>query len=437
MPIRSAARRLLAAAILSLLPAAPVAAQFYIHSDERRDRLQKLIEQYQPLDSRDADDQLNAFTLLSDLAISVTAEMERERIGWPQNETDPLFALADGDNPTPSRLRRAERMLRLLKDRNYFARLNHLAQVPRAVRPVVTREREAELRANYRTHDLIRCRPLSLAAEAQMVSAARLGDSASTTAAYRGGLAIGRIFAHQLTTLDAVLGYSFVQSANKQLRGLIIEGILTEPALLECAAAIDEQTGGLPPLIATVQAERITAWESFGKLDENGRPALSEEDSALLDRILDAYAVIATFPVPERRTAAAAIAAQTSLDAIPRKPDFQFSAASAADIADSALRVEAAMLTDIAATRIMIALERCKLREGAYPEALALLVPNYLDSLVPARGESYPLIYQRKGNAYRLYTPGYDLTDNGAMPHPDQPDIAFRDVGAGFDFVYR
>ena len=71
------------------------------------------------------------------------------------------------------------------------------------------------------------------------------------------------------------------------------------------------------------------------------------------------------------------------------------------------------------AARIVLALERCRAAEGAYPKDLDHLVPDYLDAVPQDPGSRAPYVYMLAGDQYRLYGLGIDGTDNGGNPRRD------------------
>ncbi len=69
--------------------------------------------------------------------------------------------------------------------------------------------------------------------------------------------------------------------------------------------------------------------------------------------------------------------------------------------------------------RVACALERFRLAEGAYPESLDALRPDYLDHVPHDLFVEQPLQYQRdKPDAYRLWSMGWNKTDDGGEPVP-------------------
>ena len=71
-------------------------------------------------------------------------------------------------------------------------------------------------------------------------------------------------------------------------------------------------------------------------------------------------------------------------------------------------------LQDVAAqARIVCGLERYRLKNGAYPDALEALVPEFLPAIPRDVATLQAPRYVREGEAFRLWTPGWDAQDNG------------------------
>ena len=84
--------------------------------------------------------------------------------------------------------------------------------------------------------------------------------------------------------------------------------------------------------------------------------------------------------------------------------------------------------TKLDQTRTSIALERCRLARGTFPETLAELVPDFIAAVPVDTFSKQPLIYRRKdGGTFLLYGVGKNRTDDGGTIIPKlyetkQPD---------------
>lgn len=91
------------------------------------------------------------------------------------------------------------------------------------------------------------------------------------------------------------------------------------------------------------------------------------------------------------------------------------------------LRVRATMECAITA----LAIERYRMKEGALPETVEALVPEYLPAVYVDPFDGKPLRYKRGGAGYMVYTIGADgVDDEGWEPGPDNSDETF-------DWVFR
>lgn len=92
------------------------------------------------------------------------------------------------------------------------------------------------------------------------------------------------------------------------------------------------------------------------------------------------------------------------------------------------------------ATRLIIALERCRLAHGRYPEKLDELVPEFLPGVPEDPYSAQGFVYKRgddpaaKGS-YTLYSVGDDGEDNGGQRAEHEHD-ALVPAGKGTDFVF-
>jgi hypothetical protein len=93
------------------------------------------------------------------------------------------------------------------------------------------------------------------------------------------------------------------------------------------------------------------------------------------------------------------------------------------------------------AARIMLALEIYHGQRGEYPASLDELVPAVLNEIPVDSRYMTPFGYAPATTdegkaAYILYSFGADRTDNGGRVHEQDPTIALRDAGAGYDYRY-
>jgi hypothetical protein len=77
-------------------------------------------------------------------------------------------------------------------------------------------------------------------------------------------------------------------------------------------------------------------------------------------------------------------------------------------------------------TRVGLALKRFRSANGAYPDTLAYLIPEFLDTLPEDPFSGNSLQYRKEGEAFLLYSVGRDLEDNqGAQFNPKFPSTPY------------
>lgn len=92
------------------------------------------------------------------------------------------------------------------------------------------------------------------------------------------------------------------------------------------------------------------------------------------------------------------------------------------------------------AASLIIALERCRLARGMYPERLGELVPEFLAAVPDDPYSEHGFVYKRGDNpaakgGYTLYSVGDDGEDNGGTRAEHEFD-ALTPAGKGADFVF-
>jgi hypothetical protein len=67
---------------------------------------------------------------------------------------------------------------------------------------------------------------------------------------------------------------------------------------------------------------------------------------------------------------------------------------------------------------VMLAAERYRLEHGKWPETIAELVPQFLDSVPLDPFDGQPLRWRRREGGMVVYSIGNDLADDGGQVHP-------------------
>lgn len=271
-------------------------------------------------------------------------------------------------------------------------------------------------------------------------------------------LAVGRIHASQANDLDYVAGVAMQSVAFGQLRRAMSEHAIPAGVLRDAAAAMDRQ-GPLPPASLPIEAYRLLCLDMVRKIyDDSARTperALAEQGDGeaggdemrlltrgggiaskgetieafnrVIDRVLEASRL------PPREAVAAGAAADASVSKLPRN---QYLVPIMARDWERLLAVCLRHQTELAGTRLMLAIEWYRVERGRSPERLAELVPEYLDALPndPCSGAGF--CYQTRDAAYVLYSVGFDGVDNGGVAPPEgKPRADDSRSKPGFDFV--
>jgi hypothetical protein len=109
----------------------------------------------------------------------------------------------------------------------------------------------------------------------------------------------------------------------------------------------------------------------------------------------------------------------------------------------AAVKFQDSTACQIAGTRIMLALEAYRARNGNYPSALNELTPDILaqlpiDPLSPNGEFKYRLLStDASGPGFVLYSVGADGQDNGGTAAPKPNEALDPGQGKGFDFVFN
>lgn len=77
---------------------------------------------------------------------------------------------------------------------------------------------------------------------------------------------------------------------------------------------------------------------------------------------------------------------------------------------------------------LALALEIFKADEGRYPDKLGEVAPRYLPTVPRDRFSSKPLIFEREGTGYTLYSVGINLKDDGGRSEKDASDSPADDI---------
>jgi hypothetical protein len=99
-----------------------------------------------------------------------------------------------------------------------------------------------------------------------------------------------------------------------------------------------------------------------------------------------------------------------------RRSPYRFLVAVALPNFVKALQTAARNQTMVDQARLACALERFRLAQGQYPDALDALTPQFIEKLPHDLIDGHPLKYRRTDGGYLLYSIGWDEKDGGGIP---------------------
>lgn len=354
-----------------------------------------------------------------------------------------------------------------------FDDLARLAQIPYAARPYP----EGGPLVLVQLPELGYSRQLARMNSARMKLAADAGDEAQRLAAFEEMLACARLVGSQTTLIDNLVALAINALACLELRREIIEKPLSAQAARDLLAAMDRHQ--LPPAAGAFNGERFAALDMIQRtFSDNGSgdgvflPAaaaglgadLSSANAfgagpAEANRVFN---VLGLFQPGRRETEARANAIYDYFAKVASMTRAERSALTGPDptvglerfkilellvpAVGKALESNDQLASDLAATRLMLALEIHRAEKGAYPAALAELVPSILPSepvdAVSGKAYGYRVLApgaDAAGRGYLLYSFGPDGVDNGGnmgAPSDTPPVTPFKATGL-LDFVYN
>ncbi|MDX2017680.1 MAG: hypothetical protein SFY95_08600 [Planctomycetota bacterium] len=465
LPTRSALARVIFAAVLAvfvgLAPAQdddPFAGPLPPSNAKHWKDLTALIERAQPEAVRGKTDAPNGFVLLRALGEKVEAERQArastEAGAMPYN----FDAIARPSPDTAGDVEAARRGLEAYEKLGFFDAIDEIGRAQRVVRPAS----EGAL-ISVLLPDMGRARTLTRALAARFEIALADGRPADAVREFDRMLILARVPAFGPTLIERLVATAIAARATDHLRGAILAGKLGPAELQAAARSMVARLGDWPTMALAIEGERLMALDAIDIVysSAEGKP----QDRPNLRRL----AVIQSMSVPagadeaspqaeglataaELRERADMLFAQLVRAAKLPRPQRtgENSLVSKESLTSRDLLLQILLpamgkalqsadhfATDCAATETIIALERFRARTGAYPEALAALVPAELAAQPIDAWSGASLRYRREGASYRLYAVGLDGRDDGGKGDPADPFRAVLPAGAGLDYVYR
>jgi hypothetical protein len=352
----------------------------------------------------------------------------------------------------------AHQHLAALDKSGFFDRLDEAARSPRAVRPLPDKPGTWDGRLLAFQPPLMReARLLATIICAQMKLDLVKRDPAAAARRFEGGLAMARVFATQWSMFDRNTSDAITVQMLDIVRQHILESD-PNPAFLDgVAAAMERQFSLIPPASFIISGQRLVAQDMLrwcyadtDKGDGVALPGPYLEAAELGGSNVDIFFQTDYAPRSQAQEKLSAFFDQA--DALINVPRFERGdrtafLADAVDKAPEDLRMPALPIvafivqrafaaadefgTERDGMRVMVALERHRIRTGAYPADPSALVPAELAALPVDRFTGKPFIYRQleKGQdrlaqshpriarerGYLLYTPGHDGKDNNGV----------------------
>jgi hypothetical protein len=294
------------------------------------------------------------------------------------------------------------------------------------------------------------------------------GDVMAYVKAVDGGLAIGRALAPDVSMLAELYAIATDELIIEQLRSDLVRHRFVDATLIDLLAILDRQRRST--LLASIRAEGVCTLDAIeAAYSDDGRGngylrALGfrhPRSVTVSGGLTEVTKRLPAIHLPDKREVSKAIRQfnHAMQQAIEGGQSAQKIAKISRDLINRADAHSVYILDPLCAsralgigsglameatrdgTRLMIALERHRLRHGQYPASLAALAPKFIDNVpidpFTARPFRYRLLDAAATNAaegYILYSIGFDEIDNGGTTAEDPYD-AFSPKGPGTDFI--
>jgi len=398
-------------------------------------------------------------------ALAAEGVSETDLFDEPDIDYKRIIGPAADESETPSRELMA---LARLEDEGVFDLLDEMAACPRAIVSLP----EDQVLLFRDTKHLHSSQQLAVATAASAKLALDAGDEAVFVQRLEQLLALGRLTSHEPSLMGWLTGTACTGLALQQARFALLEDDLT-PASSDRLLTVIERNRPAP-IRHALCAERLAALDVIARtytLEDNGDGRLDMQKLRSLP--------LGTSPIGPPQGAgggnsSAPLAVAAGRVEMIAKVDEYFlpviEAAQRSRYERDDLTAHEQSVTDslnwrhtflpiilpglvrplgrsdllameVAGTETMLALEVYRSEHGAYPEALAALLPDVLAELPPDPYSGKPLGYRlldddAYGRGYLLYSVGADGIDNGGDYPPEEPWRALRHApGEAWDYV--
>jgi len=397
------------------------------------------------------------------------ADADRPEVHSNRIDYDALF-YADASPETIAMVRDAVERLR---EGGAFNRLAEAAECPNVIRPWPGIDEGPLLGALL--PDLAQSRQLARARMASMHLALENGDMDEVVAAFEQTMALGRIFSHQPTIIDSLVGQAIAALASRQLRYALLEHELDAPTLRRLLDVARDEAG-IGPMDVGLEGERRFMLDMIQRTYTGGGlgggtflPA--QPDGTDLTMFGDSTLGGMSHKPRIFNLAGLAFAGRKELtdktnefydetirrSALPRQQRLDDPFDEAAFVQGLNWRfmllklmipalgraIETRDMTscNLAGMELMLAIELFHAENGRYPQALVELTPGIVPVLPADPFSPDGFVYRltgddEHGRPYLLYSIGADGEDSGGLVSADHPSSALRERdGAGLDYV--
>lgn len=416
------------------------------------------IERFQPASVRGKGDAPNGYLLLRALGERIEARQRAQADAGEAARPFDFDAIAQPSPDTAGDVEHARRGLADYERLGFFAAIDEIGRAERVARA----PSEGALVAML-LPELAHARGLTRALAARFEISLAEGRPLDAMRDFDRMLVLARVPSFGASIIERLVSNAIALRAMDHLRGAILAGKLGSEELKLAAESMALRLGDRPPSALAIEGERLMARDSIDIVysSSNGVPqdvpnlrrfavvqamsapsqdgvnaegapglASAKEVRELAERVYDQMARAAASPRSQR----------VDENAPPLKDDLrgrEIVLQVLLPAIDRFLAAQDRFATDLAATQAMIALERFRARTGSYPEKLSELTPADLAATPIDAWSGEPLRYRREGEAYRLYSTGFDGKDDGGTTDPKDASRACSPDGQGLDAVYR
>ena len=438
-------RSLIAVMALSALAACGREDVQLLSAAEYRAQLQAMAEADQPAGENGWPFIVGAARLARQTRDEASAAWEASGAEWADEPITSLDNIRFGVYPHPDNAAGIA-LLGAYRGAGVFDLIDQAASCPRFVAPLAEDPWDED--AALAGMDVFQ---LGLKLPAEMRIALHEGDTDTLTLAFERAMVMARASGWRTGSLARMRAHGFATIALREVRQELMEVGYDDATCRRLLDVIDRALP-LPPVERCVRAIPVELrWcaasdrKKFREFAETSLGTLAE-----VDTLCDAALAELSLPISERRREGAgyherligSMAARGGTmedfeETYRETPLIEHTRGSLTNLLDN----DAWLRADVAATRLMLNLERYRHRHGEYPGTLEALVPEFIEAIPPDPAHSGAFIYRRveddaHGRDYLLYSTGPDGEDDGAKVVTEIWAMGFANVPPGYDYDF-